>query len=65
MTNPKWNSTVFHRFLYNVVAVRDEHKDHIPAYLEKYFGSRGFFCKSTKILKDYGDETTSACGLTS
>ena len=65
VTNPKWNSTPFHRFLFNVVPYATNTKDHIPAYLEKFFGRTGYFCKSTTILKNYGDEPTAACGLTS
>jgi len=64
VTNPKWSSTKFHRFLYNVVPYATT-ADHIPSYLEKFIGRKGYFCKQTTILKDYGFEPTAGCGLTS
>lgn len=63
-TNPAWNNTPFRRFLYDVVRYANT-KDHIPAYLEKYFGRKGYFCKQTKVIKAYGFETTGLCGIAS
>jgi hypothetical protein len=63
-TNPALNSTVYRRFLYDVVRFATNTKDHIPSYLEKFFGSKGFFCKQVKVMAAYGFETTPACGHT-
>jgi ABC-type phosphate transport system substrate-binding protein len=63
-TNTAWNSTIFHRFLYDVVPYAST-ADHIPSNLEKYFGKKGYFCKNSSVLKSYGFEATVACGVTS
>jgi ABC-type phosphate transport system substrate-binding protein len=65
VTNPKWNATPFHRFLYNVVRYSANTPGHIPSYEEKFFGRTGFFCnkKERPVLQDYGFEPTAACGV--
>lgn len=65
-TNPKWNTTPFHRFLFNVVPYYAASKDHISPKLEKFFGRHGFFCssKNDTVIEDYGFEPTAACGFT-
>jgi ABC-type phosphate transport system substrate-binding protein len=63
-TNPAWNSTAFHRFLYDVVRYATNTRDHIPSYLEKYFGHKGYFCGQSKVLAAYGFEPTALCGVT-
>ncbi len=65
VTNPAWKSTPFQRFLYDVVPYSTSTSDHIPAYLEKYLGRKGYFCKQGGVLNAYGFETTAACGITS
>jgi hypothetical protein len=66
VTNPAWNSTVFRRFLYDVVPFATNTSNHIPTDLEKWFGAKGgaSFCKQTKVLEAYGFEPTSLCGFT-
>ena len=64
VTNPAWNSTPFHRFLFNVVNWAST-KDHIPGYLEKQFGAKGYFCSQKGVITAYGFEPTPACGATS
>jgi ABC-type phosphate transport system substrate-binding protein len=64
VTNPAWLRTPFHRFLFDVVNWAPT-ADHIPGYLEKFFGRRGYFCKQPAVLKAYGFEPTVACGATS
>jgi hypothetical protein len=63
VTNPKWESTVFERELYVVVPWAST-KDHIPAYMEKFFGKKGYFCKDTAVVKNYGFEPDPHCGTT-
>jgi len=63
VTNPKWESTVFERELYVVVPFAST-KDHIPSYMEKFFGKKGYFCKQTAVIKDYGFESDPHCGTT-
>jgi ABC-type phosphate transport system substrate-binding protein len=64
-TNPKWNGTPFHRFLYNVVRYTANTAGHIPGNLEKFFGRKGFLCskKEHSVLTNYGFEITAACGV--
>ena len=61
-TNPSWNTSIWHRFLYDVVRYSATTKDHIPGYLDKYFGKTGYFCKQTSVLDAYGFEPTPLCG---
>jgi len=63
VTNPRWESTVFERELYVVVPFAST-KDHIPSNLEKFFGKKGYFCKQTAVIKDYGFESDPHCGTT-
>jgi hypothetical protein len=63
VTNPKWESTVFERELYVVVPFAST-KDHIPAYMEKFFGKKGYFCKQSSVIKNYGFEVDPHCGTT-
>jgi ABC-type phosphate transport system substrate-binding protein len=66
VTNPAWNGTAFHRFLYDVVRwAPSVRTNHIPSYLFKFLGPKGYFCKQGKILQSYGFEPTPACGLSS
>jgi ABC-type phosphate transport system substrate-binding protein len=62
-TNPSFPST-FDRFLYAVVPYAST-SNHIPAYLNGLLGSKGYFCKQSKVVKAYGFETTPLCGSTS
>jgi ABC-type phosphate transport system substrate-binding protein len=64
VTNPAWGATPFHRFLFNVVNWAST-ADHIPGYLEKFFGKKGYFCTNPKVLTAYGFEPTPACGAAS
>jgi hypothetical protein len=64
VTNPKWESTPFERELFIVVPFATNTKSHIPAYMEKFFGSKGYFCKNTAVVKDYGFEADPHCGTT-
>ena len=65
-TNPAWNKTPFHRFLYNVVPFYSKTADHIAPRLERFFGRKGFFCnkKEKSVLIAYGFMPTLACGVT-
>jgi hypothetical protein len=63
VTNPKWVSTKFERELYVVVPYSTDAKtDHMSSSLEKYFGPKGYFCKQTSVIKDYGFESDPHCG---
>jgi ABC-type phosphate transport system substrate-binding protein len=64
VTNAAWLKTPFHRFLFDVVNWAPT-ADHIPAYLEKWLGKKGYFCKQPKVLTAYGFEPTVACGAAS
>jgi ABC-type phosphate transport system substrate-binding protein len=64
VTNPRWESSPFERALYIVVPFASGTKDHIPANLEKFFGKRGYFCKQTTVIKNYGFEPDPVCGRT-
>jgi ABC-type phosphate transport system substrate-binding protein len=63
-TNPKWNTTPFHRYLYNVVVSDPSTSTHISPLLSKFFGRTGYLCKASNksILMDYGFEPSPACG---
>lgn len=65
-TNPAWNKTKFHRFLYDVVPYYAK-LDHIPPRLERFFGRKGYFCgaKEQAVLQAYGFRPTLACGVPS
>jgi hypothetical protein len=63
VTNPKFESTVFERELYVVVPWAST-KDHIPSYMEKFFGKKGYLCKQTSVIKNYGFEVDPHCGTT-
>jgi hypothetical protein len=47
-----------------VVRYATNTRDHIPSYLEKYFGRKGYFCGQKKVLAAYGFEPTALCGVT-
>jgi hypothetical protein len=32
--------------------------------MEKFFGKKGYFCKQTAVIKDYGFESDPHCGTT-
>jgi ABC-type phosphate transport system substrate-binding protein len=63
VTNPKWENTPFERELY-VVVPWAKAKEHIPSNLQKFFGSKGYFCKQTAVVQDYGFEADPHCGTT-
>jgi ABC-type phosphate transport system substrate-binding protein len=65
VTNPAWNKTVFHRFLYDVVPFYSKTSDHVSPKLAKFFGPKGYFCGGAqkKVLIAYGFEPTLACGV--
>jgi ABC-type phosphate transport system substrate-binding protein len=54
--NPAF-SAAFDRLLYDVVR-----GSKIPAYLTQFLGPKGWFCKNTALIKDYGFLTSAACG---
>jgi ABC-type phosphate transport system substrate-binding protein len=60
--NPHFTST-FIRTLFDVVRTAKT-KDGIPAYLETFFGSKGFFCSSKEksVIQAYGYEPFAGCG---
>ncbi|MGO9083518.1 MAG: PstS family phosphate ABC transporter substrate-binding protein [Streptosporangiaceae bacterium] len=65
--NPGFLSTFF-RTLYDVVRYSSTTSDHIPAYLEPFFGAKGYFCTSATAKTDighYGFLTVPNCGATS
>jgi ABC-type phosphate transport system substrate-binding protein len=63
VTNPKWVSTKFERELYVVVPYSTDGKtDHMSSSLDKYFGPKGYFCKQTSVIKNYGFESDPHCG---
>ena len=64
VTNPAWRKTTFERELYVVVRYGTATKDHIPSYLEKLFGAKGYFCTDTPVVKAYGWQPDAACGTT-
>jgi ABC-type phosphate transport system substrate-binding protein len=67
VVNGKWNSTVFHRYVYDVVPFSSARGNFhgIPPQLVKIFGPKGYECKQSTVLKNYGFEPTPLCGLTS
>ena len=64
--NTKWNGTVFHRYVYDVVPFSSGkgNFDGIPASLVKFFGPKGYECGQHTVLEDYGFEVTPLCGHT-
>jgi hypothetical protein len=70
--NPLFSPT-FLRFVYDVVRYSTSTRDHIPAYLEPFFGSagakvKGWFCTARAArtaITDYGFLTTPQCGQVS
>jgi ABC-type phosphate transport system substrate-binding protein len=52
--------TKFRRFLYDVV--RTNAAGAMPGYLETFLGPKGYYCKQTKVLANYGFYSTPACG---
>jgi ABC-type phosphate transport system substrate-binding protein len=65
--NTKWNGTVFHRYVYDVVPFSSAkgNFDGIPPNLVKIFGPKGYECGQHAVLEDYGFEVTPLCGHTS
>jgi hypothetical protein len=63
--NSAWNSTIFHRYNYNVVPYSNGKGSYhgIPANLVKIFGPKGYECTQPKVLAEYGFESTALCGL--
>jgi ABC-type phosphate transport system substrate-binding protein len=58
--NPKF-SLGFIRTLSDVVRGTSK----LPGYLSTFLGRKGWYCKNTTLIKDYGFLTDSACGLAS
>jgi ABC-type phosphate transport system substrate-binding protein len=60
--NPKFTPT-FIRTLFDVVRTAST-KNHIPSYLNGFFGSTGYFCSKAEksVIAAYGYEPTAACG---
>jgi hypothetical protein len=60
--NPAYTRT-FIRTLYDVVRTAKT-SDHIPAYLNGFFGPKGFFCsaKEKTVIAAYGFEADRSCG---
>jgi ABC-type phosphate transport system substrate-binding protein len=67
VTNPAWNKTPFHRFIYDVVPYSSTGPGHVPVQDTRYFSRTGYFCggKQKSVLIAYGFEPTLACGLAS
>jgi ABC-type phosphate transport system substrate-binding protein len=66
--NPAWNSTVFRRYVYDVVPFSSARGsvNNIPPDLVKFFGPRGYWCTHNSVLQDYGFEPIGAlCGTSS
>jgi ABC-type phosphate transport system substrate-binding protein len=63
VTNPAWRKTAFERTLYDVVRWTSGTVQHIPGYLEKFLGPKGYFCGQGKVLAAYGFEPFSGCGV--
>jgi ABC-type phosphate transport system substrate-binding protein len=66
--NPKWNSTPFRRYVYDVVPFSSAkgNVNNIPADLVKFFGPKGYWCTHNSVLQDYGFEPIgSLCGTSS
>ena len=63
-TNKAFKSTSFTRTIYDIVRYSST-ADHIPAYLEKLLGHRGYFCSNktaATALHDYGFLSVATCG---
>lgn len=68
--NPAWNSTPFHRYVYDVVPFSDAtgSVNNIPPDLVKFFGPSGYWCTHNSVLQDYGFEPINGlhlCGTSS
>jgi ABC-type phosphate transport system substrate-binding protein len=66
--NPKWNSTPFRRYVYDVVPFSSAkgNVNNIPPDLVKFFGPRGYWCTHNSVLQDYGFEPIAGlCGTSS
>ena len=61
--NPSFSSA-FKRTLYDVVRWAKGQSQDIPAYEQRFFGKKGFFCSSAaySIIEAYGFEPTVLCG---
>jgi ABC-type phosphate transport system substrate-binding protein len=62
--NPAFKTTGFTRTIYDIVRYSNT-ADHIPAYLEKFLGRKGYFCSNKTaigLLGNYGFLTTKTCG---
>ena len=65
--NKSFKSTGFTRTIYDIVRYSTT-ADHIPGYLEKFLGRKGYFCSNktaTGLIEDYGFLTTATCGSVS
>ena len=62
-TNPNF-SPAFKRTLFDVVRWAKGQPQAIPAYEQRFFGTKGFFCGKAAfaIISDYGFEPTALCG---
>jgi ABC-type phosphate transport system substrate-binding protein len=65
--NAAFKATGFTRTIYDIVRYSNT-ADHIPGYLEKFLGRKGYFCSNKTaigFIKDYGFLTTATCGSVS
>jgi ABC-type phosphate transport system substrate-binding protein len=65
--NPAFKNTGFTRTIYDIVRYAGT-ADHIPSYLEKFLGRKGYFCSNKTaigLLEDYGFSTVPTCGSVS
>jgi len=65
--NPAFKATGFTRTIYDIVRYAST-ADHIPPYLEKFLGRKGYLCSNRSAivyLKDYGFSTVATCGSVS
>ena len=65
--NPAFKNTGFTRTIYDIVRYAST-ADHIPSYLEKFLGRKGYFCSNKTaigLLEDYGFSTVATCGSVS
>jgi ABC-type phosphate transport system substrate-binding protein len=66
--NPAFKTTTFTRTIYDIVRWTAGTRDHIPAYLEPFFGSkaaRGYVCSNKTAIAeiaDYGFLPAATCG---
>jgi len=62
--NKAFKATGFTRTIYDIVRYSAT-ADHVPAYLDKFLGHKGYFCANKTaigLLEDYGFLTTATCG---